>query len=1104
MGTGVKDRRKSSLSWVKTMFQIHVSPILVVLLIQVHKSTNGCTESIKSVVTVPSCPTSKETWDLAASKKHCEKYAVRQTCTQPNEFIYHCLINGYGNETLEVCAPKRIIVGHCTEFNVAGGIIQAHVLSQCSQSAFPRCYGLYYSSEAYKFPGCYQLVYNQRADKATKVLVSLNDTTPIPLKTDDWVMVLITSAFLVFTVTMCGLTLLFSWIKRHQSSKKDGETNSMISNYGNHPPSKTLIKPYVMNILRMPSCVEFHYLLEDGASENESLLYSGIAGNNQNRNILNTRNTETQTTTDRLGYAIYKTEEDFREENKEQSSRYLSYYRIIDKYFIETQRYIEAKKTFKKYGMVIFTGPPGCGKTIAAIHLIKTLIHKTNRTFRKLQHWEELRHMDLDEKSLIFIDNVFFNHETDKGIENLCDMLMMVNDRYQAVDSYYTESFRPCIIMTVRSKVEASSGGYMDKYIHILNTEFCIDITKLTELEKHKILEEQIAFAFREKLSKIPIPFLDPSFRKDVILPEGPVGFPLCAHLYLCSEEFRRSGVQFFSCPIEYLKHLINDEVEHDKSNKIKSLLLILFFQKWYSRKKGFYTLSMKSESLCKQFLNKISPDLIANFEPLEFRELEFAAQRLYNILVKDVSENKYEFVHDSVYEAVGAYFCETYVTETAMYFPLDIIQHQAYEKLTSEQTVTLVTRLMYEALDKRLSEVFACKIFQSPLFSKQFYLQLLKKDMKTIDHFISLVNESSNVKLPCMFWTCLNNLTTLTELFYDMVNVKNISPCYNLYVSLFGICCYRYSGVLLIADDMLLGNFGDIRERVLMFRDDEDNSVINILISSTFSDGFVAIAIKQLLNDGMSVERGNKHGASPLMIAVQQKLPRMQVIKILVERSPTFHLRDTTGSTVFHHCLGSAHDDKTCAEILGIIISSCNDIDLLNKVNLEGDTALSIAAKYSKYSRIQSILILLEGCRNIVNSVNYDGFSPLHLAVRSLNNCCPPWVELECCVRVVILILSGADTDKKSDADGKAIDECQYDCIRNILHHPKDKKIMKNELDCILDKLKCHEQTSIRSLNCLSKISEGLRGRIARAISYLQNMSFENVLFQNGLDLPT
>lgn len=46
----------------------------------------------------------------------------------------------------------------------------------------------------------------------------------------------------------------------------------------------------------------------------------------------------------------------------------------------------------------------------------------------------------------------------------------------------------------------------------------------------------------------------------------------------------------------------------------------------------------------------------------------------MLNILVKDIGENKYEFVYDSVYEVVGVYFCDIYVIEIVMYFLFDII----------------------------------------------------------------------------------------------------------------------------------------------------------------------------------------------------------------------------------------------------------------------------------------------------------------------------------------------------------------------------------------------------------------------------------------------
>lgn len=71
-----------------------------------------CKEAVESVKTVSSCPTTKEQWEKAASRKNCWEKALKQTCSAPQMFVYHCVINGYGNATLEVCAPKRLILGN--------------------------------------------------------------------------------------------------------------------------------------------------------------------------------------------------------------------------------------------------------------------------------------------------------------------------------------------------------------------------------------------------------------------------------------------------------------------------------------------------------------------------------------------------------------------------------------------------------------------------------------------------------------------------------------------------------------------------------------------------------------------------------------------------------------------------------------------------------------------------------------------------------------------------------------------------------------------------------------------------------------------------------
>lgn len=77
-----------------------------------HKSkARYCQEAVASVALVGSCPTSKIEWDTAARKKNCSRIAPKQKCAPVEKFRFHCVINGFGNETLEVCAPSRKIFG---------------------------------------------------------------------------------------------------------------------------------------------------------------------------------------------------------------------------------------------------------------------------------------------------------------------------------------------------------------------------------------------------------------------------------------------------------------------------------------------------------------------------------------------------------------------------------------------------------------------------------------------------------------------------------------------------------------------------------------------------------------------------------------------------------------------------------------------------------------------------------------------------------------------------------------------------------------------------------------------------------------------------------
>lgn len=70
-----------------------------------------CKEAIDSVQIIKACPTSKAEWEIAAYKKNCERIASTQKCGSLEKFKYHCVINGFRNKLVEVCAPSRIIFG---------------------------------------------------------------------------------------------------------------------------------------------------------------------------------------------------------------------------------------------------------------------------------------------------------------------------------------------------------------------------------------------------------------------------------------------------------------------------------------------------------------------------------------------------------------------------------------------------------------------------------------------------------------------------------------------------------------------------------------------------------------------------------------------------------------------------------------------------------------------------------------------------------------------------------------------------------------------------------------------------------------------------------
>lgn len=204
---------------------IHAIPILVFLLAQY--TTNGtklCQESVNDIRIVDSCPTSKEEMENAANNKNCTKFAKNRNCTH---LEYHCVINTYMNETLEVCAPKRFIFGYCTEFNAVGGVVQRHYAAKCNDK-FPKCDRIYISIYAYKYSDCYKLVYRTR---------DLNKAIPSTFDETVFRKTMITALSII--VSLVSVSLVVAYILR-TAKKKGKPQNSIAVNEEYHGLTETI------------------------------------------------------------------------------------------------------------------------------------------------------------------------------------------------------------------------------------------------------------------------------------------------------------------------------------------------------------------------------------------------------------------------------------------------------------------------------------------------------------------------------------------------------------------------------------------------------------------------------------------------------------------------------------------------------------------------------------------------------------------------------------------------------------------------------------------------------------------------------------------------
>lgn len=74
-----------------------------------------CKASFETVSNVDSCPDNESSWKDRANIKNC----TIQTKCDNKKLEYHCLLTGYQNQSIEVCAPNtRLVNGKIALYSV--------------------------------------------------------------------------------------------------------------------------------------------------------------------------------------------------------------------------------------------------------------------------------------------------------------------------------------------------------------------------------------------------------------------------------------------------------------------------------------------------------------------------------------------------------------------------------------------------------------------------------------------------------------------------------------------------------------------------------------------------------------------------------------------------------------------------------------------------------------------------------------------------------------------------------------------------------------------------------------------------------------------------
>ncbi|XP_062589047.1 uncharacterized protein LOC134278314 [Saccostrea cucullata] len=170
----------------------------------------------ETVKEVHSCPKTKKEWLKASIEKNCSALHSSQDV----KYEYLCVINEWGNSTIEVCTVNRnILFGKCAEYNYGAKRIQSSNMKLCSNFG-PPCPVVYNSSDSYMYQGCYDFL-KSKDKQSTSNLNSNFSNSEISEEDFEIMIIVLISA----VITLSVFVSIIIW-KRYSKWKNHNTDNT--------------------------------------------------------------------------------------------------------------------------------------------------------------------------------------------------------------------------------------------------------------------------------------------------------------------------------------------------------------------------------------------------------------------------------------------------------------------------------------------------------------------------------------------------------------------------------------------------------------------------------------------------------------------------------------------------------------------------------------------------------------------------------------------------------------------------------------------------------------------------------------------------------------